>query len=102
MRENVVSRFEQVRFHRERGPLYVFRLDRLEDLTVVVKRDAALLGRVPDVELVDERRIRDPPQRGPEQRAVSRGDDDVVEGQILLDQVADVPHVPVAKTLKAI
>jgi hypothetical protein len=86
-----VAGLEDVLLHHQLGPLPVARLERARDLLVVVQRDLPLLVRVPDVRAVDEREVGDGADDALEPVAPGRFEDERVEGQVLLDEIVDVP-----------
>ena len=101
MLDEDVTGLEDVLAHHDLRPLAVGPGERLHELEVVVVRRPYLLGRVPDVGLVDERQRDDLPHHARQAVALGGREDRLVEARVLVDDglevvAADERREPVA------
>ena len=85
-----VARLEDVLAHDQLRPLGVPVAQRVGDLPVVVGGDPLLVGRVPDVRLVDQGQLDHPLHHPAQTLAVGRSVDRAVKEEVFLDELADV------------
>ena len=87
---STIARLEDVLPHDELRPFGVPVAQCVRDLPVVVRGDPLLVGRVPDVRLVDQRQLDHPLHHPAQTLAVGRSVDRAVKEEVFLDELADV------------